>query len=167
MTRTPPQAPSLPRTYRLSTIAMGRALVLAAALAGAVSAVAEESVGMVKTLKAPAFVIRQGEELPARIGMPVYAADRLRTGKEGTLGVALRDDTLLSAGPNSTLAVERFAFNSSTHEGGMLLSVIRGTLSMISGLIVKANPEAARIRTPQATIGIRGTEFVVEVEGED
>ena len=142
-------------------------LLIATALTATPAAFAGETVGMVKTSKAPAFVVRQGQEIPAHIGMPVYAADRLKTGREGALGVALKDDTLISTGPNSNLTVEGFSFNSTTHEGSMLLSVIKGTLSMISGLIVKANPEAARIRTPQATIGIRGTEFIVEVEGED
>lgn len=142
-------------------------LLAALALSGAPTALADESVGMVKTYRAPAYVVRSGQELPAQAGMPVYPADRLKTGKDGALGVTLKDDTLLSSGPNSTLALERFAFNSTTHEGGMLLNVIKGTLSMISGLIVKSNPEAARIRTPQATIGIRGTELIVEVEGEE
>lgn len=149
------------------TLGISMALSIAATLAGSPVAAAEESVGMVKTSKAPAFVVRQGQEMPAQAGMPVYAADRLKTGRDGSLGVTLKDDTLISSGPNSTLALERFAFNSSSHEGSMLLSVIKGTLSVISGLIVKANPEAARIRTPLATIGIRGTEFLVEVEGEE
>lgn len=142
-----------------------RASIATVILIGAASADAGESVGMVKTYRAPAYVVRSGQELPAQVGMPVFAADRLKTGRDGALGVTLKDDTLLSSGPESTLAVEQFAFNSTSHEGGMLLKVIKGTLSMISGLIVKNNPEAARIRTPQATIGIRGTELIVEVEG--
>lgn len=148
--------------------AFAASLLLAAfALSGAHTALADESVGMVKTYRAPAYVVRSGQELPVQTGMPVYAADRLKTGKDGALGVTLKDDTLLSSGPNSTLALERFAFNSTTQEGSMLLNVIKGTLSMISGLIVKGNPEAARIRTPMVTIGIRGTELIVEVEGEE
>lgn len=153
---------SLSRTFP----ALG-GLVLALALLGTGAYGAEESVGMVKTVKAPAFVVRGGQDLPAQAGMPVYAADRLKTGKDGALGVALKDDTLLSSGSNSTLVLERYAFNSSSQEGGMLLSVVKGTLSMISGLLVKNNPEAVRVRTPMVTIGIRGTEFVVEVEGEE
>lgn len=163
-TTTSPRNPPPQGACRIRTT---HGLILAIALLGFSAAHAEESVGMVKTSRAPAYLVRTGQELPAQPGMPVYAADRLKTGKDGALGVTLRDDTLLSTGPNSTLAVEKFAFNSTSHEGGMLLSVIKGTLSMISGLIVKANPEAARIRTPQATIGIRGTEFIVEVEGEE
>ncbi|MBS1191670.1 MAG: hypothetical protein H6R10_3462 [Rhodocyclaceae bacterium] len=143
-----------------------RGLALAVALLAPWTADADEAIGMVKTFKAPAFIVRQNQALPVQAGMPVYATDRLKTGNEGSLGVTLKDDTLLSSGPNSTLAIEQFAFNSTSHEGNMLLRVVKGTLSMISGLMVKANPEAARIRTPSATIGIRGTEFIVEVEGE-
>jgi hypothetical protein len=43
-------------------------------------------------------------------------------------------------------------------------TIVDGVMAMISGDIVKVRPENAVIKTPQATIGIRGTRFVVRVE---
>jgi hypothetical protein len=45
----------------------------------------------------------------------------------------------------------------------MLVSILKGTLRMVSGLLVKANPEQVRLKTPTATIGVRGTDFIVDV----
>ena len=46
----------------------------------------------------------------------------------------------------------------------MLISVLKGTFSMVSGMMVKHSPEAAVVKTPTATIGVRGTEFAIEVD---
>ena len=40
----------------------------------------------------------------------------------------------------------------------------KGTLAVVSGKIVKQSPEAMRIKTPAAIMGVRGTEFVVKVD---
>ena len=66
-------------------------------------------------------------------------------------------------GANSQAALEKFAFNADSQKGGMTVSVVKGTLSMISGLLVKTNPDQVLIKTPTSTAGIRGTYFVVEV----
>ena len=73
------------------------------------------------------------------------------------------DNSLLSVGPNSTLAVDKFSFNPSTHEGQFDASLQRGTLAVVSGKMVKQSPDAMRIRTPASILGVRGTEFVVKV----
>jgi hypothetical protein len=78
------------------------------------------------------------------------------------VGITLRDNTVLSAGPNSTLALEKFAFDPTTHAGAIDATLKRGTLSVISGKIAKASPDAVTFRTPTTTLGVRGTEFVIE-----
>jgi hypothetical protein len=120
-------------------------------------------VGEIKVLRGAAHVERGAERLPARIGMPVQEADRLVTGADGTLGVTFADDSLLSLGPNSALAIDRYVFDSTTHAGQFDSSLSKGTLAVISGKIVKQSPEAMRVRTPSAIMGVRGTEFVVQV----
>ena len=73
------------------------------------------------------------------------------------------DNSLLSAGPNSTLTIDRYAFDSTTHAGQFDASLRRGTLAVISGKLVKQSPGAMRVRTPSTILGVRGTEFVVRV----
>ena len=137
------------------------ALVAVALLAGMTPALAE-SAGIIKTSRGVANIERNGQRLPANVGASVDARDRIVTGTDGAIGVTLRDNTMLSAGPNSVLDLNRFAFDSTTHDGAIDASVKRGTLAVISGKIAKANPDAVRFSTPSITVGVRGTEFVIE-----
>ena len=124
---------------------------------------AAADVGEVKVAKGAAFIERGAERLPVRAGMPVQEADKLVTGADGTVGVTLSDNSLLSVGPNSTLAIDRYVFDSTTHAGQFDSTLSKGTLAVISGKMVKQSPESMRVRTPSAIMGVRGTEFVVQV----
>lgn len=128
-----------------------------------VGAVWANDVGQVKVTKGVVHVEREGARMPAVVGMAIRQSDRLVTGADGTVGVTFADNSLLSVGPNSTLAVDKFSFNASTHEGQFDASLQRGTLAVISGKMVKQSPDAMRIRTPSSILGVRGTEFVVKV----
>jgi hypothetical protein len=120
-------------------------------------------VGQIKVTKGVVHVERAGARIPAVVGMPVQQADKLVTGADGSVGVTFADNSLLSVGPNSTLAVDKFTFDPNTHEGQFDASLQRGTLAVISGKMVKQSPEAMKIRTPASILGVRGTEFVVKV----
>jgi hypothetical protein len=132
----------------------------------ATAATAEEWAGTVKAASGAVSVERGGKAQPLNVGDKVMPADKLITGQDSRVAVTLRDDTLISAGANSQIAVKEFAFDPATQGGHMLISVLRGVTAMVSGLLVRTNPNAMRVTTPTATIGIRGTEFIVEVEGE-
>ena len=67
-------------------------------------------------------------------------------------------------GPSSRLDLKQFHFDSTTQDGGLLVSLLRGSLRMITGLIGKTQPDAVRVETQTATIGIRGTDFIVQAD---
>lgn len=46
----------------------------------------------------------------------------------------------------------------------MAINLISGSMRFISGLLGKRNPERIGISTPTAVVGIRGTDFILEVE---
>lgn len=69
---------------------------------------AAEQAGMIKVSKGTVSIEREGQRMAAGVGTPVMVADRLRTGADGSVGLTLRDNTLLSAGPNSLLVVDKF-----------------------------------------------------------
>lgn len=121
-------------------------------------------VGQVKVTKGTVHVERDGKRVPATIGMGIRQADTLVTGADGSAGITFSDNSLLSTGPNSVLVVDRYDFNSTTHAGHFDTSLKRGTLAVISGKMVKQSPDAMRVRTPAAIMGVRGTEFVVQVD---
>jgi len=136
---------------------------ISAALVAAGPALASD-VGQVKTAKGTVHVERDGKRLPASVGMPIRQSDALVTGTDGSVGVTFSDNSLLSTGPNSVLVVDRYNFNSTTHTGRFDASLKKGTLAVVSGKMVKQSPDAMKIRTPAAIMGVRGTEFVVQVE---
>lgn len=128
---------------------------------------AAEQAGMIKVSKGAVSIERDGQRMAAAVGTPVMVADRLRTGDDGSVGLTLRDNTLLSAGPNSLLVVDKFAYDNAAQDGKMALTIRKGTLSVASGKIAKRTPESVDFHTPTSILGVRGTEFVIEVGGSD
>jgi hypothetical protein len=145
---------------------MRQVIVAAAVVAGfavAMPAWASDA-GQVKTARGSVHVERDGQRIPASVGMPIRQADTLVTGADGAVGVTFADNSLLSTGPNSVLVVDRYSFDSTTHAGRFDASLKKGTLAVVSGKMVKQSPDAMKVRTPAAIMGVRGTEFIVQVE---
>jgi hypothetical protein len=136
-------------------------LVALAAVAAAGMAAAADDAGRVKVVKGQVDIERSSRRLPATVGMKLQEGDLIVTGRDGSVGVTFNDDSLLSVGPDSVLAIDRFAFDSTTHAGRFDTSLRQGTLSAVSGKIAKQSPEAMKVRTPSTILGVRGTEFVV------
>ncbi|HEV8646395.1 MAG TPA: FecR domain-containing protein [Burkholderiales bacterium] len=120
--------------------------------------------GRVKVSKGDVQIERDGKRLPAPVGARIRARDTVKTGPDGSVGITFQDNSLLSAGPNSELVIECFVFDSTTHKGEFDTALKKGTLAVVSGKIVKQSPEAMRVKTPAAIMGVRGTEFVVKVD---
>lgn len=130
---------------------------------GLTDALAANPAGIVKTVKGNAQIERGGARTGAAVGSLVFGSDRIVTGPDSSIGITLRDNTQLAAGANSILDLNKFAFDTTTHDGVLDASIKRGTLAVISGKLSKANPDAVRFNTPTATLGVRGTEFIIEV----
>jgi hypothetical protein len=120
--------------------------------------------GRVKTSRGAVTIERAGQRLPASVGMPVQEKDVVSTGADGSVGISFTDNSMLSAGPNSVLILDKYAFDAASGKGAMEANLARGTLAAVSGKMVKSAPESMKIRTPAAIMGVRGTEFVVKVE---
>lgn len=139
----------------------GLGLVAASILLVAAGVAAADDVGRVKVVKGQVAIERGSQRLPATVGMVLQEGDVVVTGRDGAAGSTFNDDSLLSVGPDSALAVDRFAFDTTTHAGRFESSLRRGTLSAVSGKIAKQSPDAMKVRTPSTILGVRGTEFVV------
>jgi len=137
--------------------------ILAIAAAAFAAAAYAEDIGQIKSVRGTVHVEREGQRLAATPGMHVRQSDTLVTGADGAIGVTFLDNSLLSAGPGSVLAIDRFSFNTTTHAGQFDASLRQGTLAVVSGKIVKQSPGAMRVRTPASVMGVRGTEFLVQV----
>lgn len=123
-----------------------------------------DGIGKIKTISGQVAIERSGKTITPAIGDAVYQTDRIVTGKDGAVGMLFNDDSRISAGPNSVLALDKFAFDSNTNEGGFDVSMKKGTLSVISGKLTQKTPGALKVKTPAAILAVRGTEFSVKVD---
>jgi hypothetical protein len=121
-------------------------------------------IGTIKVAKGHVVVDRAGQTMPAEVGTRLQVADTIRTGADGSVGITMQDDSLLSAGPNTVLTLDRYAFDTTTNKGQFDASLRKGSLAIISGKIAKESPDAMTVRTPSAILGVRGTEFVARVD---
>lgn len=140
-----------------------RNILLLAALALATPAIAAD-IGLIKVAKGTVQIERGGAKIAAAVGTPLRASDVVVTGADGSAGITFTDNSLVSVGPNSVFAIEKYSFDSTTHSGQFQGNLRQGRLAAVSGKMVKQSPESMKIRTPSAVMGVRGTEFVVQVD---
>ena len=142
---------------------MRKALILAAVLGFASSAIAAD-IGLVKVSKGAVQIQRGAEKLPVKVGTGLQTSDVVITGPDGSAGITFTDNSLVSVGPNSVFAIDKYRFDTTTHAGEFEGNLRQGRLAAVSGKMVKQSPESMKIRTPSAIMGVRGTEFVVQVD---
>ena len=123
-----------------------------------------EPVGYVKNVSGEVQVINDGATVRAAVGSPVAAGSTLKTAANASVGVSLRDNTLLSLGPNTEFKLNEFAFDPGEGKLSLASRLARGTLDYVSGVIARLRPEAVSVETPSGTLGVRGTHFAVKVE---
>jgi hypothetical protein len=138
-------------------------LTLPALLFAAASAQAAD-IGQVKVSSGNVTIDRGGQALQGRLGVRLQQGDVVTTGADGSVGITMSDNSLLSAGPNSVLALDQYAFDTTTNQGRFDTSLSKGTLAVVSGRLARQSPGAMTVRTPSAILGVRGTEFVVSVD---
>jgi hypothetical protein len=119
------------------------------------------SAGRIKVASGAVFIVRAGTTQPAQVGQVVYEADTLKTGPDGRLGLTMKDDTRLSLGPDSEIRLDRFAYAPAEGNLAFVLKVVRGVAAYVSGRIAKLAPDAVRLETPAAIVGVRGTTLVI------
>ena len=127
---------------------------------------ARDRVGVVKLTQGDTRII--GKDSVSRVpspGAPVMLGDQVVTGEGAALGLVMDDNSRLTVGPSSRIEFKQFTFEPTTREGNFLVSLLRGSLRLVTGLIGHLRPESERVETPTAVIGVRGTDFIVQVDG--
>jgi len=125
---------------------------------------AEEFVGLVKSVEGQASIARGGETKEVVAGMDIKMGDVLKTGGDGSVGLIFSDDTIISMGPRTELAVEDYLFEPIEGKLAFIARILRGTVAYLSGQIAKLSPESVQLVTPAATIGVRGTHVLIKVD---
>jgi len=146
----------------LAVLFIGQIGIAAAMEQTPVSSEGDARDGTFKTVQGDVTVVRENTRVAAIIGGPLHSTDRIQTGPASATAVTLKDGTVLSVGPNTVVDLSAFQFDSTTHEGNVLVNLMRGTMRMTTGLIAKIKPEQVKVVTPTTVIGVRGTDFIVE-----
>jgi hypothetical protein len=129
------------------------AVALPATLAGSTASAADR-IGVAAAAQNRVESVVGGQAAPLRVGGTVYQDQHVRTGPASTAQLLFLDQTSLSVGPSSDVKLDRFIFDPSRSQGNVVLSATRGAFRFVSGT---QQPSNYQIRTPVATIGVRGT----------
>ncbi len=138
--------------------------VLALALWSSPVRAQEPAIGHVVAVGGVATITHGQVTWAATPGGAVYEGDLLRTFWNGTMGVTFKDNTRISLGPSTRVTVPKFVFSPAQQQYGFVLRLIAGSLQYLSGLTAKLSPDSMKIETPTATVGVRGTRFLVRAE---
>jgi hypothetical protein len=120
-------------------------------------------IGSVTELTGLASIKRGKETIAVVKGTAVLLNDKVET-KNGKLRIIFKDQTNVQVTEHSSLVIDDFVYDPKNAASGKLnLKAAVGTVRYASGAIAGANPNAVNIKTPTASIAVRGTDFVMAV----
>ncbi|NNJ91633.1 MAG: hypothetical protein HKP55_08155, partial [Gammaproteobacteria bacterium] len=102
--------------------------------------------------------LADGSKQLARKGLALFEGTIIRSDKTGKAQIKLVDGGFFAVRPNTHLKIDEYAFNQKGRDNKGVVSLLKGTFRSISGAIAKENKNNVVVKTPIATIGIRGTD---------
>jgi hypothetical protein len=109
-------------------------------------------------------IVRGKNKLSGNKGAGVESMDTITNGACESK-ITFKDDTKVNITANSRLLIDDFVFDPKASDSGKLaLKVAMGSVRYASGQIAKNNPQQVDIKTPTATIAVRGTDFNMVVD---
>ena len=138
---------------------LGTLLLLGCLLMGPTRAAAQ-SVGEVEFSRGVGYAQTPGQT--PRIlgkGLEFKEGDTLSTAQGSSAIIRMTDGTRMTLRPGTDMVVQQFRYKEGAANNSMVMQLFAGGLRAITGLISKNAPDAAKLQTKTATIGIRGTDF--------
>jgi hypothetical protein len=135
---------------------------------------AENFAAHITKLDGKAFASRSGGSMRTlRVNDRLYARERVITGRKTSIDLKFTDGTALALGSSTIVTVDSYAYRaksasqqSGQQEETFSMSILQGAVRAVTGLLAKRRPFSVRFKTKVATIGIRGTHFAAEVDGD-
>ena len=128
------------------------------------AAAEEPRVGFVKNVSGQAYIERNKVIVPAKVKDKLRENDILVTGRIGSMGIILQDNSVMSIGSNTRLVISKFVFEPAHEKLSFIAQIKKGTAVYLTGLIAKLNRSGIKFETSTAVCGVRGTHFVIKVE---
>jgi len=124
-----------------------------------------QPIGQVKDLAGSVFAVRtDGTRAKLAAGDPVYQGDIIETADSGAVNMVFADETTFALGADARLALDKLIYDPSSQQGSSSFSIMKGVFVFVSGKIAHHDNSQMQIRTPVATIGIRGTKVAGEIK---
>ena len=122
------------------------------------------SIGEVTIHNGSAVIDRQDgdKDIEVEKQLDVFSYDTVKTG-QGQVGIKFIDDTRVDVTAHSKLIIDEFVYDPNTNTGKLSLKATLGTVRYASGQIAKNSAQNVEIKTPTATIAVRGTDFAMTV----
>jgi FecR protein len=124
---------------------------------------ASSDIGKITEEKGSASVVRKSSEIDAKMNVGIDSMDTVKTGK-GVIGITFVDNTQVRVTENSKLLIDDFVYDPKSNNGKLDIKVALGTVRYASGQIAHNNAQNVNIKTPTASIGVRGTAFSMTVD---
>jgi VCBS repeat-containing protein len=128
------------------------------------ASVAPAIIGHVTKLAGNATAIRNGVSVILNQGDTVHKGDVVQSGSDSTLGITFIDGTVFGLASNARMVLNEMVYDPNGSDNKSLLSLVQGTISFVAGATAKKGD--MKVDTPVATMGIRGTAVLVEIDFE-
>ena len=131
---------------------------------GVFSLLLANEAALVKKVKGDVNILRQDKELSVSMGAKIFEKDIVITNSRSSVGLIFKDNTRISIGANSRFEIEEYLFEPENKKEAFVTNLVKGSMECMTGLISKVNPKAFKVKAKTATMGIRGTHFIIKVD---
>jgi len=120
-------------------------------------------VGKLTEVTGPTQVSRASTKIEGKVDVGIEIDDTIETLKS-RVGITFEDGTRVQCTEFSKLVIDTFVYDPSSGKGKLAMKATMGTVRYASGLIAKNNKEEVKVKTPTASISVRGTDFSMTVD---
>ena len=124
---------------------------------------AYSNIGQIAEHKGSSTIQREAEKYTGEVGLGLEMDDTIITGK-GSLRMDFIDDTRVDVTEHSRMTIDEFIYDPASGKGALSMKATLGAVRYASGQIAKNSRQRVNIRTPSATINVRGTDFMMIVD---
>ena len=122
-------------------------------------------IGEISELRGNGEILRQseGDKLLAKLALDIFSYDDIRTGN-GRIAVKFVDESIIRLTEHSKIIIDEYIYDPDPSKSKLALRMASGTARFITGALGKIDKQNIKIRTPSATVAVRGTDFTTTVD---
>jgi len=127
---------------------------------------ARAAIGTMDQVQGTAIEIkRKQSSIAGKTNVGIESMDSISVGSNSQVGITFKDQSKVKITENSRLIIDDFVYDPKNSDAGKVgMKIALGTVKMASGQIAKNNSQQVNIKTPTATIAVRGTDFAMTVD---